>query len=97
MVGDQFDVAFDRDLQSVIHQPGFEKIKGLVIGRCEIGSRMTVEKLKEIILSKLELKNIPVIANVDFGHTTPRITFPIGGVAEIEVGDNPSSIKILKH
>ena len=97
MTGGQFDVSFDRDLQSVIHQPGFKKVKGLVIGRCEIGSKMTVEKLKEIILSKSELKNIPVIANIDFGHTNPRITFPIGGVAEIEVGDNTSSIKILKH
>lgn len=97
MAGDQFDVSFDRDLQSVIHQPGFKKVKGLVIGRCEIGSKMTVEKLKEIISSKLELKNIPIIANIDFGHTTPRITFPIGGVAEIEASDDFSSIRILKH
>lgn len=97
MAGDQFDVSFDRDLQSVIHQPGFKKVKGLVIGRCEIRSKMTVEKLKEIISSKLELRDIPVIVNVDFGHTTPRITFPIGGVAEIEAGNNSSSIRILKH
>jgi len=97
MAGDQFDVSFDRDLQSVIHQPGFKKVKALVIGRCEIRSKMTVEKLKEIISSRLELKNIPVIANVDFGHTTPRITFPIGGVVEIKAGDDSSLIRILKH
>ncbi|MDO8668308.1 MAG: LD-carboxypeptidase, partial [bacterium] len=46
---------------------------------------------------KLELKAIPIIANVDFGHTTPRITFPIGGVVEIEAGDDSSLIRILKH
>lgn len=29
-----------------------------------------------------KLQNIPVIANVDFGHTTPICTFPIGGGCE---------------
>jgi muramoyltetrapeptide carboxypeptidase LdcA involved in peptidoglycan recycling len=34
--------------------------------------------LTEIIQTKKELAHIPVIANVDFGHTNPIITFPIG-------------------
>ena len=97
MVGAQFDITFDRDLQSVIHQPGFENVKGIVIGRCQVSSKMTKEKFNEIISSKAELKNIPVIANVDFGHTSPLITFPIGGIAEIKADKSQSSINILKH
>ncbi len=93
---DQFDVTFDRDLQSLIQQSGFKNVKGIVIGRCEKVSQMNKERFKEIILSKKEFKNIPVIANVDFGHTTPMITFPIGGSVEIEAGNKPF-IKILKH
>jgi hypothetical protein len=27
---------------------------------------------------------MPVIANVDFGHTDPKITFPIGGEIQIK-------------
>ncbi len=70
---------FDRDLQSLIHQPSFKGVKGLVIGRFQNASKMSTEKLVKIIKSKKELKNLPVIANVDFGHTSPIITFPIGG------------------
>jgi muramoyltetrapeptide carboxypeptidase len=29
--------------------------------------------------TKKELDNLPVIKNVDFGHTDPKITFPVGG------------------
>ena len=39
---------------------------------------MDLEKLRLIIESKAELKNLPIIANADFGHTTPIFTFPIG-------------------
>lgn len=97
MVKDQFDITFDRDLQSTIHQPGFDKVKGIIIGRCQTSSKITFEKMKEIILSKKELKNIPIIANVDFGHTSPMITFPVGGMAEIDVSGSGPLIKILKH
>ena len=88
MAGPQFDVEFDRNIQSLIQQPNFKNIKGIVIGRFEISSQMTKEKLIEIIKSKKDLFNIPIIANVDFGHTTPMITFPIGGIAEIDTEEN---------
>lgn len=74
---------FDRDLQSLIHQPDFQHVKGLVIGRFQQGSCMTKELLIKIITSKEELSDIPVIADVDFGHTSPMITFPVGGQASL--------------
>lgn len=74
---------FDRDLQSLIHQPGFQDVKGLVIGRFQKGSNMTKELLTQIVHSKEELSGIPVIADVDFGHTTPMITYPVGGQASL--------------
>ncbi|WP_375105414.1 S66 peptidase family protein [Paenibacillus sp. RS8] len=76
-------VTFDRDLQSLIHQPDFQHVKGIVIGRFQQGSRMTKNLLTKIITSKEELSDIPVIADVDFGHTSPMITFPIGGQASL--------------
>ena len=75
---------FDRDLQSLIHQSGFEQVNGIVIGRFQKASKMTKELLKKIIKTKKELAQIPVIADADFGHTSPLITFPIGGRAEIK-------------
>ncbi len=87
---------FDRDLQSLIHQPNFETVKGIVIGRFQKDSEMSFEKLKFIIKSKDELKNIPIIANADFGHTNPLFTFPIGGTVKLRV-DKDIELIILKH
>jgi len=86
---------FNRNLQSLIHQRGFENVKGLVIGRFQIGSKVSKEDIIKIVKTKKELDNIPVIANVDFGHTDPLITFPIGGNASlyIEGGEFKISIK----
>lgn len=74
---------FDRDLQSLLHQPQFKDIKGIVIGRFQKASKMNREVLTAIIKTKKELEKIPVIADVDFGHTTPIMTFPIGGKVEL--------------
>ncbi|HEX7542816.1 MAG TPA: LD-carboxypeptidase, partial [Patescibacteria group bacterium] len=87
---------FDRDLQSLIHLPDFSKVKGLVIGRFQKKSNMTDGLLTKIIKTKKEFDKIPVIANVDFGHTDPKITFPIGGEVKIVVLKNKVSIKITK-
>ena len=84
MAGKLFLVEFDRDLVSLIQQPNFETVKGIVIGRCQKSSEMTVEKWTKLIKSKPELDKIPVIINCDFGHTTPIITFPIGGEASLK-------------
>ena len=62
----------------------FNKVKGIVIGRFQKVSKVNRDLLIKIIKSKQELKHIPVIANVDFRHTSPIFNFPIGGEAEID-------------
>jgi muramoyltetrapeptide carboxypeptidase len=82
-----FPENFDRDLQSLIHQPNFDKVQGIVFGRFQIASKMTEELFLKIIQSKEELSTIPIVSNVDFGHTTPQVIFPIGGYAKITLAD----------
>jgi len=88
---------FDRNLQSLIHQKGFSGVKGLVIGRFQKASKIEEHLFDQIISSKNELAEIPVIAGVDFGHTTPMITYPIGGEVAIVADAKKSTIQILKH
>jgi len=88
-------VDFDRNLQSLIHLPDFKGVRGIVMGRFQKNTNMTNSKLIQIIKTKAELKNIPVIANIDFGHTSPIITFPIGG--EVSMDTKKGSIIISKH
>ncbi len=88
---------FDRLLQSLIHQSSFTGVKGIVFGRFQKESRMIQELLSEIIKNKSELQQIPIIGNVDFGHTTPTITFPIGGTAKLSITKQQSEIIIETH
>ena len=87
---------FERQLQSLLLQKGSDGIKGIVIGRFQRGSKVTREQLRYVIETKQELENIPVIANVDFGHTNPMITFPVGGGCSLAVkNDTDFEITIL--
>jgi muramoyltetrapeptide carboxypeptidase LdcA involved in peptidoglycan recycling len=88
---------FDRDLQSLIHQPDFDGVKGVVIGRFQKVSGVTQPLLNKIIKTKKELSDMPVISGVDFGHTTPQITFPIGGTARISADKSEAELWIVKH
>jgi len=58
---------------------------------------MRRELLTQIVKSKKELNPLPVIANVDFGHTTPIITFPIGGTAKLFARYNEVKLEIVNH
>lgn len=82
--GDNFLLTFDRNLESIIQSPLFKKIRGIVVGRAQKKSCMTIEKWKMLFKSKSKLKQIPIIVNANFGHTTPIFTFPIGGYCTIE-------------
>lgn len=96
LTGKERAVSFDRDLQSLIYQPGFEKVKGLIIGRFQQASKMSLNLLKTIIQNKKALQRMPIIANVDFGHTDPIITFPIGGTIKIRANDS-INMMIINH
>ena len=78
LVGEEFPYEFERNLVSLIQQKNFDKVKGVVFGRCQGETKMNINKWKKI-LNKKELKNIPIIVNASFGHTTPNATIPIGG------------------
>ncbi|MBT2662413.1 S66 peptidase family protein [Bacillus sp. ISL-45] len=86
--------SFDRDLQSLLHLPDADSIKALLIGRFQKNSNITEEALRKIISSKEELRNIPIIANVNFGHVQPLATLPIGAVATIKAAGGQTEIFI---
>jgi muramoyltetrapeptide carboxypeptidase len=95
--GDFFDVEFDRNLQSLIHQPEFCGVKGIIVGRFQKKGSINMDKLKKIISTKKELGNVPVIYGADFGHTTPMITFPIGGRARLSAKKKGIKLEIVEH
>lgn len=89
---------FDRWLQALTQDPCFSGVRALVLGRFENSFGMTSEKLNHVISTKPALGSVPVIAGVDFGHTTPIITFPIGGVCTVQThASGHVQLRLTKH
>lgn len=88
---------FDRNLVSLMQQPGFEGVRAIVIGRFQQETGMSRELLTQLVDTKKELKRLPIIANIDFGHTNQLITYPIGGEVGVTVNKEQSYIKVIKH
>lgn len=88
---------FDRNLESLFQLPSATKITGVLIGRFQKRSNMTSEKLIQIVRAKERLASIPVVADLDFGHTTPHLTLPIGARVQILADQEPPVITVLEH
>lgn len=89
---------FERQLQSLIQQPRFSNVHGIVIGRFQKNSKIELEDLKKIVQSKKRLNRMPIIANADFGHTSPMLTIPVGGVVKlIAESEKNMHLKFLTH
>lgn len=88
---------FDRLFESLLMQKGADKLEGVILGRFQSSANITEDALRTLIASKPILQGLPVIANVDFGHTTPRITLPIGGHVQLRVSNTKQQIRIGEH
>lgn len=96
LVGKYFPMEFDRNLQSLLHCKGADKIKGIIFGKFQESSNIDKTSIKEIIKDKIN-SNIPVVFNVDFGHVLPITTLPIGGMAKLSAKENYMNLEIVKH
>ena len=61
----------------------FEKINGLVIGRPMRYSDAEKQMLRERVLERTQGYAFPIITDMDFGHTSPQFTIPLGCLARI--------------
>jgi len=86
-----------RNLASLIQQPGFDKVKAMVFGRFHPDSDIDDERLAEVLRSFPALSKLPIICGVDFGHTDPKITFPVGGRASIVATSNEIKLTLLDY
>lgn len=72
----------------------FDKIGGLVLGKHELfDDSDTKRKHYEILKEVIGEINIPIMTEVDFGHTHPMFTMPIG--SQIELNTINKEIRLL--
>ena len=85
---DSIPETVERNFQSLIQQSFFRQVKAILVGRFQGESRATDDMISDIILSKSIDSKIPVVVNLDFGHTDPKFTYPVGGKCEVVAGSN---------
>ena len=64
----------------------FEAAAGLVIARPYGYTAEDRERLWEVVARRTEAAGLPVLANVDAGHTDPMVTLPFGVTAGLDAG-----------
>jgi muramoyltetrapeptide carboxypeptidase len=85
---------FSRSLESILQLPdALQNLQGVLIGRFEMASKINDADLISVIRSKN--LSVPVVSNIDFGHTTPIATLPIGGAVRIDANTDNIGIEVL--
>jgi muramoyltetrapeptide carboxypeptidase len=64
----------------------FGRIRGLLFGRPMFYEPEEREQLREVIQERTAGYDFPIIADMDFGHTSPMFTLPVGCRASIDAG-----------
>ncbi len=62
----------------------FESLAGLIVGRPTRYSPEEKQRLRQRILERTQHYTFPIITDMDFGHTAPQFTIPIGCQARID-------------
>jgi muramoyltetrapeptide carboxypeptidase LdcA involved in peptidoglycan recycling len=62
-----------------------QRLNGLMVGRPMRYSKEEREQLREVIVQRTSGYTFPIVTDMDFGHTAPQFTLPIGCRARIDV------------
>jgi muramoyltetrapeptide carboxypeptidase LdcA involved in peptidoglycan recycling len=62
----------------------FGKLRGLIVGRPMSYSDEEKQSLRERILERTQGYSFPIITDMDFGHTAPQFTIPLGCLARLD-------------
>jgi len=85
------------DLKYLIGAIKTENIQGVLFGRFPKKTRISQNDLAVALRALFCPDRIPIICDVNFGHTYPLCTIPIGGHAVVQCTDKHRSISIFDH
>ncbi len=76
----------DAYLTDLEHLGVFDAVAGLVVGRPTRYTDEQTTALWDVVADRTASAGIPVLGNVDLGHTDPMLTLPIGARARLDAG-----------
>jgi muramoyltetrapeptide carboxypeptidase len=62
-----------------------ERLRGLLVGRPMRYTELEKQEFRDALLERTQKYGFPVVADMDFGHTAPQVTIPVGCRARIDV------------
>ncbi|GGA83043.1 S66 family peptidase [Ornithinibacillus halotolerans] len=80
-------------LRNYAAQGILQKVKGIIFGKPK--DEMYYDEYKLVIqqvMKEYELKDLPILYNLNFGHTEPKFILPYGAMAEINCDNRTFSI-----
>ena len=83
-----------RQLNGILMQDFAHKIRGILVGRFQKSTNPDNKKIYQTIQNRMP--NVPVIMNLDFGHTTPLLTIPTGAYCKMNARGNEFEITISR-
>ncbi|VVB74655.1 LD-carboxypeptidase [uncultured archaeon] len=96
------NVLKNQDIRSIvknlthIEQTGiFRDINGIILGKFSNCIPQTQRIIESILVNLVNKYNYPIVTEVDFGHTDPKLTLPIG--INIEINTKKKKISILEN
>lgn len=82
------DILFERWIRNYGSQNILEKLSGIIMARPYLDDISKIKKYDELLLrivrEELGLKDLPIVSQMDFGHTDPMFVIPYGALAEID-------------
>ena len=77
----------------------FKHISGLLFARARdytIEEKLELDaKVKKVVTEKFKRPDLPIITNMDFGHTDPQFILPLGVTAEIDC--NKKTFRLIEN
>jgi muramoyltetrapeptide carboxypeptidase LdcA involved in peptidoglycan recycling len=71
-------------LQGVLH-----KISAILFGRARdysLQEKMLLDQaIKDVVITEFGIRDLPIVTNMDFGHTDPQFILPLGIFAELNI------------
>jgi muramoyltetrapeptide carboxypeptidase LdcA involved in peptidoglycan recycling len=65
-----------------------QRLKGLMVGRPMRYTEEEKQRLREAVLDRTRSYPFPIVTDMDFGHTAPQLTLPIGCRARIDADNH---------
>ena len=76
----------------------YDKVKAVLFGRARDYSKEEKKELDETLVNSIGIEfgrpDLPIVSNMDFGHTDPQIIIPLGIKAELNI--TSKSFKLLE-